>query len=144
MNIFEFIKYSIEEEHKLINKILDGLTDVDLKSSIGDDQTIGSRLKHITSAELMMASYLFSKETEDEYVVNENSVGSLRAAFIQSKIRHIETIDSLNESDLEKEWTSKVSGNSYSYKWLLYHFIEHIATHRGQIAMAIRMSGINN
>ena len=71
--------------------------------------------------------------------VDETSLVALRDAFKTSMNRHLETIDNLILEDFDKMWTSKVSGNQYSYKWLLYHFVEHIATHRGQVAMALRI-----
>ena len=138
MDIFEFVKFSIEEEHKNINQLLDKLTDELLETKIGDDDSIGKKLSHMTSAEYTMASYLFEKEN-DEKTEYPETVDGLRNAFEQSKLRHLETIGTLTTDDLNKNWTSKRSGKEFSYTWLLYHFIEHLSTHRGQVATALRL-----
>ncbi len=142
MDIFEFIKFSIEEEHKAFDKLFRELTDNDLSYSIGDDQTIGSRLRHITLAEYKMATYLFKDDNDIEMEVDGSSVQSLKKAFQISKVRNLQTIENLTLSDLDKIWKSSVSGNEYSYTFLLYHFIEHMSTHRGQVLMAFRLSKI--
>ena len=139
MEAFEFYKMLLEEEHNSINKLLDTLTEEDLKINIADDETIGDRLKHMTWAEYLMSGYLYEKD-EKSLEVEDINLSNLKDAFEKSKKRHIETIDNLNYDDLKKMWKSKKSGNEYSYKWLLYHFLEHLITHRGQVAMALRMN----
>ena len=138
MDAFEFYKHLLEEEHNSINKLLDTLTEEDLGIKIADDETIGDRLKHMTWAEYLMSGYLYEKD-EKSLEVEEITLKNLKEAFVISKERHIETIDNLSYDDLNKMWKSKKSGNEYSYKWLLYHFLEHLITHRGQVAMALRM-----
>ena len=139
MDVFDFVKFSIEEEHKNINELLDKLSDDLLKTEIGDDDSIGKKLMHMTSAEYLMATYLFEKEG-DEKKEFDISIEGLREAFNRSKSRHLETISSLTQDDLTKKWTSKRSGKEFEYKWLLYHFIEHLSTHRGQVATALRLT----
>lgn len=139
MEAFEFYKHLLEEEHNSINNLLDSLTEEDLSIKIADDETIGDRLKHMTWAEYLMSGYLYEKD-EKSLEVEQINLKNLREAFEKSKKRHIETIDNLSYDDLEKMWKSKKSGNEYSYKWLLYHFLEHLITHRGQVAMAHRMN----
>ena len=139
METFEFYKFLLEEEHKSINKLLDSLNDADLSIEIADDETIGDRLKHMTWAEYLMSGYLYQKE-EDSLDVGEITLINLKKAFEESKLRHIETIDNLTIEDLIKVWKSKKSGSEYSFKWLLYHFLEHLITHRGQVSMALRMN----
>ena len=138
MEAFEFYKILLEEEHKSINKLLDTLADEDLKINIADDETIGDRLKHMTWAEHIMSGYLYEKN-ESSVDIDNISIASLKEGFAISKMRHIETIDNLSYEDLDKVWKSKKSGNEYTYKFLLYHFLEHLITHRGQVAMALRM-----
>jgi uncharacterized damage-inducible protein DinB len=139
MNIFDFVKFSIEEEHKNINDLLDKLDDSLLATPIGDDDTIGKRLMHMTSAEYSMATYLYEKEG-DEKKEYPTTVDGLRESFTRSEKRHLETISKLNVEDLDKIWVSKRSGKEFTYKWLLYHFIEHLSTHRGQVATALRLA----
>ena len=139
MEAFDFYKFLLEEEHKSINKLLDSLNDADLSVEIADDETIGDRLKHMTWAEYLMSGYLYEKD-ENSLEVEEINLNNLKDAFEKSKKRHIETIDNLSYDDLKKMWKSKKSGNEYSYKWLLYHFLEHLITHRGQVAMALRIN----
>ena len=139
MDVFEFVKFSIEEEHKNINELLDKLTNELLDTKIGADDSIGEKLKHMTSAEYLMATYLFEKEGDEKKEV-DISIEGLREAFARSKSRHLETIDSLTQADLTKKWTSKRSGKDFEYTWLLYHFIEHLSTHRGQVATALRLA----
>ncbi len=138
MEAFEFYKILLEEEHSSINQLLDSLTEEDLKIKIADDETIGDRLKHMTWAEFLMSGYLYDKG-EEKHDIEEISVNNLKESFNVSKKRHIETIDNLSYDDLKKMWKSKKSGSEYSYQWLLYHFLEHLITHRGQVAMALRM-----
>ena len=139
MDVFEFVKFSIEEEHKNINELLDKLSDDLLETKIGDDDSIVKKLMHMTSAEYLMATYLFEKEG-DEKKEFDVTIEGLREAFSRSKSRHLETISSLTQDDLTKKWTSKRSGKEFEYKWLLYHFIEHLSTHRGQVATAFRLT----
>jgi uncharacterized damage-inducible protein DinB len=139
MEAFEFYKHLLGEEHNSINKLLDSLKEEDLSIEIANDETIGDRLKHMTWAEYLMSGYLYDKG-EEKFDVEEINLINLKVAFELSKKRHIETIDNLNYDDLKKMWKSKKSGNEYSYKWLLYHFLEHLITHRGQVAMALRMN----
>ncbi|MCY3412639.1 MAG: DUF664 domain-containing protein [Candidatus Heimdallarchaeota archaeon] len=138
MNVFDFLKFSVEEEHKAINKLLSEMTEEALKFPMGDDVTIFSRLKHMSSAEYRMAAYLYSTGDDEEFDIEEESINSLQKGFARSKNRHLLTLNNLSEIDLEKMWKSKVSGNEYSYKFLLWHFLEHLATHRGQVAYALR------
>lgn len=141
MDIFSFIKFMIIEEHKQIQELLDKMSDEDLNFSIGSD-TLGKRLLHMTGAEYRMASYLFEIEG-DEMSEVKLTIPGFKSAFELSKNRHIMTIENLTLPDLDKDWISKQSGKSYQYKWLIYHFIEHLATHRGQVSMALRMSKEN-
>ncbi len=141
MDVFEFVKFSIEEEHKNIHQLLDKLTDELLEVKIGDDDSIGKKLMHMTSAEYLMATYLYEKDSDEKKEYQE-TVNDLREAFNRSKSRHLETIDSLTQDDLNKLWKSKRSGKEFSYTWLLYHFIEHLSTHRGQVATALRLTKI--
>lgn len=139
MNIFEFLKFSIEEEHKSLNQILTNIKEEDLDTSIGDGQSIRTRFIHITEAEYRMATYLYSDKEDYEFKVDASSIDDIKNALEISKMRHLLTLSKLRIDDLQREWKSKVSGNAYSYKFLLYHFFEHIATHRGQISMALRL-----
>ena len=139
MDVFEFVKFSIEEEHKNINELLDKLTNQLLDTNIGAYVSITEKLTHLTSAEYLMATYLFENEGDEKKEV-DISIEGLREAFARSKSRHLETIDSLTQADLTKKWTSKRSGKEFEYTWLLYHFIEHLSTHRGQVATALRLA----
>ncbi len=58
MEVFEFYKHLLEEEHNSINKLLDSLKEEDLKINIADDETIGDRLKHMTWAEYLMRDFV--------------------------------------------------------------------------------------
>lgn len=139
MDIFEFVKFSIKEEHKSINQLLDKLDDTLLAIPIGEDDTIGKRLMHITAAEYAMAIRLYEKDGDEkkEFPV---TVQGLKESFERSKTRHLETIDGLTIDDLSKNYVSQISGKEYSYTWMLYHFVEHISTHRGQVATALRLA----
>ncbi len=139
MNIFDFVIFSIKEEHKSINQLLDKLNDSLLATSIGDDDSIGKKLKHMTEAEYSMAMYMHQQEGDEKKDVSV-TIERLREAFERSEKRHLETINVLTNDDLEKTYVSKVSGKEYSYTWLLYHFIEHLTTHRGQVATALRLA----
>ncbi|MFV2015763.1 MAG: DinB family protein [Candidatus Heimdallarchaeota archaeon] len=139
MNIFDFVKFSIKEEHKSINQLLDKLDNSLLATPIGDDDSIGKRLMHMTAAEYSMAIYVYQQE-EDEKKEFPITIEGLRESFKRSEKRHLETIDALTENDLDKVYVSKVSGKEYSYTWLLYHFIEHLSTHRGQVATSLRLA----
>ena len=139
MNIFDFVKFSIKEEHKSINQLLDKLDDSLLGTPIGDDDSIGKKLMHMTAAEYSMATYMYQKEGDEkkEFPV---TIEGLRESFQRSEKRHLETIDTLTNDDLDKMHVSKVSGKEYSYTWLLYHFVEHLTTHRGPVATALRLA----
>ncbi|MHA2501324.1 MAG: DinB family protein [Candidatus Kariarchaeaceae archaeon] len=140
MDTFEFLKYMVEEEHKALDQLLDKITDEMLSRPLyeGADSTIGERFRHILGAEYRMANYLYETQSHDpEFSPDLSSIDGLKQASEVSMARHFETLDNLSPSDLEKVWTSKASGNSYSYKYLVWHFIEHISTHRGQVATAI-------
>ncbi|OLS20078.1 MAG: hypothetical protein HeimC2_38790 [Candidatus Heimdallarchaeota archaeon LC_2] len=139
MDVFEFVKFSIEQEHKNINELLDKLSNDLLETKIGDDDSIGKKLMHMTSSEYLMATYLLEKEG-DEKKEFDVTIEGLREAFKRSKSRHLETINSLTQDDLTKKWTSKRSGKEFEYTWLLYHFIEHLSTHRGQVSTALRLA----
>ncbi|MHA2250702.1 MAG: DinB family protein [Candidatus Kariarchaeaceae archaeon] len=138
MEIFQFLIFSVKEEHKSLGSLLDRLSDADLQTEMGGD-TLGNRFKHIIDAEHRMAGYLFVKQDEVELNIGDITVNNLRDASIKSKLRHIETLKNLSMDDLDKNWISEKSGNSYSYKWLLYHFLEHLSTHRGQIAHYVNL-----
>lgn len=139
MDVFEFVKFSIEQEHKNINELLNKLSNDLLETRIGDDDSIGKKLMHMTSSEYIMATYLLEKEG-DEKKEFDVTIEGLREAFMRSKSRHLETINSLTQDDLTKKWTSKRSGKEFEYTWLLYHFIEHLSTHRGQVSTALRLA----
>lgn len=133
----EFIDY----EHEAIQKMLDDLSEEELEIEMSEKHTVRGRLLHMSEAEFRMAGYLWQPETEEEYQRNDTAnVQQLKQLFVQSQARHHQTIENLSEDDWQKTWTSKVSGNSYAYKFLLWHFLEHLATHRGQVAMAIRQA----
>lgn len=139
MEPFEFIEYCIVKEHENINTLLDQVSNDLLSKPLfeDDETTIGDRFSHILEAEFRMSTYLYQTDN-DEFSIDTITVESLKRASEQTMNRHIETIRTLSPSDLEKEWISSKSGKKYSYKFLIYHFLEHIATHRGQLAMSIR------
>ncbi|MCE7733389.1 MAG: DUF664 domain-containing protein [Candidatus Heimdallarchaeota archaeon] len=139
MNVFDFVKFSIKEEHKSINQLLDKLDDSLLATPIGNDDSIGKKLKHMTEAEYSMAMYMHQQDDDEKKDV-PITIDGLREAFERSEKRHLETISVLTNDDLEKAYVSKVSGKEYSYTWLLYHFVEHLTTHRGQVATALRLA----
>ncbi|MDH5404208.1 MAG: DinB family protein [Candidatus Heimdallarchaeota archaeon] len=139
MNVFDFLKFAIEEEHKQINTIIDDLDESTLTLKIADNATLGDRLRHISSAEFRMAGYIVDYDDGD-LEIDPTSLQSIKIGFQKSKERHLNTLSQLKEEDLEKEWISPHSGKSYTYKWLVYHFLEHISTHRGQVAMVIRQN----
>ncbi len=109
-----------------------------MKIEISEGETIGDRFAHMTLAEFGMAKYLLKDESTNLHLENNNDKEELKRGFSISKAQHLKTIRSLTEDDLDKEWVSERTGNRYSYKFLLYHFLEHLATHRGQIAMRLR------
>jgi uncharacterized damage-inducible protein DinB len=86
-----------------------------------------------------MATYLYQKESDEEQEFPV-TIDGLRESFARSEKRHLETIDSLTVNDLDKIWVSKRTGNEATYTWLLYHFVEHLSTHRGQVATALRLA----
>lgn len=134
MEPFDFLQMCVQEEHKLITAMLDKLTDTDLDLHLHEDTTIRQRLLHMTKAEYGMAGYLYAQDN-DNFTTNDNAdLTTLKAYFAESMQRHLLTLQQLEPEDIQKKWVSKVSGNTYSYSFLLYHFLEHLATHRGQIA----------
>jgi len=140
MDVFSFLSYMVEEEHTQIDQLLDRITDTDLSLALQEsgEVTIGDRFIHMIGAEYRMSTYLYQDPSDDpEFKVSAATVDGLRQGSQASKARHLLLLQNLSTPDLEKVWHSKVSGKSYSYKYLLYHFIEHLATHRGQLAMAI-------
>ncbi len=139
MNVLDFLQESVNFEHDEINKLLDKIKPEDLDREISDTHTVRGRLIHMSGAEYRMANYLYELPNQDFSIPEDADIEVIREAFEKSKKRHIETLRNLKEEDLSKVWVSKASGNSYSYKFLLWHFLEHLATHRGQIAMFIRM-----
>lgn len=141
MNALEFAQYMVQEEHKQIQTLLDKMNNEDLSYSLGED-TIGTRLKHMSSAEYRMSSYVDPKGDENTLEV-EVTLEGLKNAFEKSKQRHLAALSAMKVEDLSSTWTSQSSGKEYEKKWLLYHFIEHIATHRGQVTMALRISKEN-
>ncbi|RMG25088.1 MAG: DinB family protein [Methanobacteriota archaeon] len=138
MDFNEFFAYLIEEEHKSIDQLLDKIETDELKVEISDGETIGDRFAHMALAEFMMAKYLFPDEHSTLEISDKEDKEELKRAFNISKEQHLKTIKNLQPTDLDKEWVSQKTGNRYSYKYLLYHFFEHLATHRGQIAMRLR------
>lgn len=142
MDTFEFLKYMIKQEHIQLNKLLDKLSDVELALPLSardnEEDSIGSRLAHTIEAEYRMSTYLYKEDSDNpQFNVNDKSVDDIKSKAEISMSRHLLTLDHLTTDDLNKVWTSEVSGNSYEYKYLLWHFNEHLATHRGQVAMAV-------
>lgn len=140
MNIFEFLKYMVEEEHLALDKLIQEATEKELNSGLleNDETSIRDRIIHTLGAEYRMAGYLFPNKNDTEFESSIDTKEGLLQASQKSKQRHFLTLDNLTVDDLNRSWTSKVSGKSYTYKFLLWHFIEHIATHRGQVAMGLR------
>lgn len=139
MTPFEFLEFMVEAEHKQLDQMLDQLKPHELDKTIDSKgATVGKRFRHILTAEYNMASYLYPKEEEERKELEAITIAGLKSLSIESKARHLETLRNLTVQDLEKNWVSKTSGKSYSYKWVLYHYIEHIATHRGQLSTALR------
>lgn len=140
MEPFDFLAYMVEEEHRALDKLITDMKPEELEQPLieNDDITIRERIHHILSAEFRMAGYLFADESDDQYKIHDFTIDGLLNASKQSRDRHLLTLENMNAEDLDKVWTSKVSGKSYSYRFLLWHFIEHISTHRGQVAMALR------
>lgn len=138
MNALELLVFMVNEEHKFINQLLDLISDEQLDISLGTDVTIRSRLQHMAGAEFRMAGYLVKQK--DEFEADYQSIDGIRNAFEKSKQHHLSTLSQLKEADLLKIWKSERTGKDYEYRWLLYHFLEHLSTHRGQIAMALRSS----
>lgn len=148
MNLFDFLEFAVNNEHDNFSSLFEKINNDDiLKYKFGntDNDSIGARLKHACSAEYRMAGYLFEKPDDIVPEIDEFSVSSLKNAFNLSRKRHIETLKNLKIEDLDKEWQSK-TGKVFSYKYLLYHFLEHLATHRGQVTTALRMynESLNN
>lgn len=139
MDVFDFLQYMVEEEHNALNEILEKIDNdlLDKPLEDGSSVTIRDRLQHTIVAEFRMAGYLFEVE-DDDFQGNFSTVEEIKSSSLKSKARHEMTLRNLTDNDMDKVWTSKVSGNSYTYKFLLWHFIEHIATHRGQISSAVR------
>jgi uncharacterized damage-inducible protein DinB len=140
MEPFDFLEYMVREEHQALDKLIRSIQPDELEKPLleNDETTIRERISHILSAEYRMAGYLYAKDDDDQYQIKDHSVDDLLQASKLSMERHIMTLHNLSTEDLENTWTSKVSGNSYTYKFLLWHYLEHIATHRGQVAMALR------
>ena len=134
MEPFDFLQKCVREEHKLIEALLDKLTESDLDLHLHSDTTIRQRLLHMTEAEYKMAGYLHTKKNDTFSTEATANLATLKDYFAQSMERHLLTLQNLSSEDLQKNWTSAVSGNTYSYTFLLYHFLEHLSTHRGQIA----------
>ena len=139
MQPFDLLATFVEFEHQAIQKLLDSLQESDLELQFTEEETVRDRFIHMSQAEYMMAGYLYEiSEYNYEKPNRDCSIQELKQAFNISKARHLLTLNHLTLEDLEKTWTSKKSGNQYSYKFLLWHFLEHLATHRGQIATKIR------
>ncbi len=142
MDTFEFIRYLVEQEHVNIENLLDSLEDKDLSIPVvKNKETIGDRFKHMCVSEYEIAGYLYksSSDINPDDIITNISVDNLKKAFEISMKRHMLTLKNLSVEDLTNLWTSPRTGNVFSYRWLIYHQLEHLATHRGQIAMAIRM-----
>jgi len=141
MDALEFLQYMVTEEHNQIDKLLDRVADVDLILPISardeDSVSIGERFVHMITAEYRMAGYLYQTDNNNRLEVNEKSVESIKRAAKLSQKRHLLTLQNLTSGDLNKEWESAKTGMRYSYKYILWHYIEHLATHRGQLAMSI-------
>lgn len=138
MKFNELLSYFVEEEHQAIESLLDSLTEEELDAEIAENETIRDRFRHMSLAEFRMAKYLVPDETTKMDIGDKPTKDSLKEAFKISMDQHLKTINSLSKEDLDKEWVSQKTGNRYSYKYLIYHFLEHLATHRGQIAMRVR------
>jgi len=138
-NVFTFLVDAVKFEHEAIENLLAKIQPSDLNLKISENHTVRGRLIHMAGAEFRMANYLYELPDQEFEVSEDADIETLRKSFEISMERHIETLENLKETDLEKNWVSKVSGNTYSYKFLLWHFLEHLATHRGQIAMFIRL-----
>ena len=106
MNLFDFVKFSIKEEHKSVNQLLDKLDDSLLITPIGVDDSIGKKLMHMTAAEYSMATYVHQQEGDEkkEFPV---TIEGLRKSFQRSEKRHLEAINALTNDDLDKMYVSK-------------------------------------
>jgi len=138
-NVFAFLEDAVKFEHEAIENLLAKIQSSDLDLKISDNHTVRRRLIHMATAEYRMANYLYELPDQEFEVPEDADIEMIRQSFEISMQRHLKTLENLKETDLEKNWVSKVSGNTYSYKFLLWHFLEHLATHRGQIAMFIRL-----
>ena len=110
MNTFEFLKYSVEQEHLALEQLFEKLSDEKIKlplsSSEEENDTIGSRLAHIIGAEYRMATYLHQEEHDiEKFEVNSSDLADIIEKSKTSMARHMLTLDNLTEADLEKVWT---------------------------------------
>jgi uncharacterized damage-inducible protein DinB len=142
MNVFQFLTYCVKEEHKSLDQLLDKLDDKLLATKIGDTETLADRFTHIFEAEYHMVSY-FDGQDDKSLSINDASINTLRAASKESMERHTGMLNSLTSDILFETWTSPRSGKEFTKKWLLYHFLEHLSTHRGQIAHYINLHNLS-
>jgi len=132
----------VDQEHNSLDQLYERLDDNKLQHPLSgrtnETDTIGSRLAHLIGAEYRMATYLYQQEDDiEDFAVDGSSLADIMTKSDQAKARHQLTLDHLNMEDLGKTWTSERTGKEYEYKFLLWHFVEHIATHRGQVTMTV-------
>ncbi len=136
MDFKTFLKYAVETEHGFITELIEQIKPEELDLQIAEDVTIRDRLQHMSKAEFAMASMLIP--IEGSFAGKFETLDEIKSSFERSKEQHLKLLDQLQAEELEKVYVSKNTGKEYSWKFLLYHFLEHLSTHRGQIAMKLR------
>ena len=140
MDALDFVKFSTEEEHRLLNEFLDKIDNDMLSYKLDGEHDVGSILWHIADAEYSLARMTLDVKGEAENIEKPElkTVDDFRKLLEKTKKRSFQTFNGLGTDKLEEIWVSP-RGKEYTYKALVYHTLEHIATHRGQLLMIRRI-----
>ena len=140
MDALDFIKFSTEEEHRYLNELLDKVDDDMLSYKLDGEHDVSSILWHIADAEYSLARMTLDVKGEAENIEKPElkTVDDFRKLLKKTKKRSFQTLNGLSLGKLDETWVSP-RGKEYTYKELVYHALEHIATHRGQLQMIRRI-----
>lgn len=142
VTISDFIR-EWNNEAKLTQNVLDGLTDASLKQQVHPEgRTIGRIAWHLTTS---IPGYLAHFGLNIEEVENEENLPTSAKEIADS----FKNISSYAAKVVEEQWTdetlAKVQtafGREESNAQILMGLIKHIVHHRGQVTVLMRQAGI--
>ena len=142
MDVLDFVKFATEEEHGLLNEFLDKIDNDMLSYKLDGEHDVGSILWHIAEAEYYLARITLDVKGEAEKIEKPElkTVDDFKKVLEKTKKRSFQTLNGLSSDKLEETWVSP-RGNKSTYKEIVYHGLEHISTHRGQLQMIRRIYG---